>query len=95
MDKLDTKGIENSDFLSILYSKAPRDYRKPVFKLRHGVRTSKQDPPYRKCYKPRLRQEVFEAVAVSPRKHPTYTVKKEQDEIFRGNVYHIEMINLI
>ena len=42
------KNIKNSDFLSILYSKPIREFRKPKFKVGDRVRTSKYDLPFRK-----------------------------------------------
>ena len=42
------KNIENSDFLSILYSKPLREFRKPKFKVRDRVRISKYYLPFRK-----------------------------------------------
>ena len=42
------KNVKNSDFLSILYSKQLRDFRKPKFKVEESVRISKYDLPFRK-----------------------------------------------
>ena len=58
------KNLKNSDFLSILYSKPLRDFRKPKFKMGDRVRISKHDSPFRKGYKPQYTQEVFESVAI-------------------------------
>ena len=46
------KNVKNSDFLSILYSKPLREFRKPKFKVEDRVRISKYDLPFRKGYKP-------------------------------------------
>ena len=51
------------------------------------VPISKYDLPFRKGYKLQFTQKVFETVAISSRKPPTYTVKYEQDEIIRVNFY--------
>ena len=40
-------------------------------------------------------REVFESVAVSSKKPPTYKVKKEQDLIIRGDFYQKELIEPI
>ena len=40
--------VQNSDFLSILYSKPLREFKKPKFKLGQRVRISKHDLPFRK-----------------------------------------------
>ena len=42
------KNVKNSDFLSILYSKPPREFRKPKFKTGDRVRIWKYDLPFRK-----------------------------------------------
>ena len=78
---------KNCDFMSILYSKPLRDYKKPVFKTGDRVRISKYDLPFRKGYKPKFTREVFEIVAIATRKPPTYTIEDEQDEIIRGKFY--------
>ena len=89
------KNIKNSDILSILYSKPLREYKKPKFKIGDRGRVSKYDLTFRKSYMPKLTQRVFETVANSSRKPPTYTMKNEQDEIIRGKFYRKEMIKVI
>ena len=89
------KIVKNSDFLSILYSKPLREFRKPKFKIGDGVHISKYDLPFRKGYKPQFTKQVFENVAISSRKLPTYTIKDEQDEIIRGNFFRKELIKVI
>ena len=89
------KNVKNSDFLSILYSKPLREFRKPQFKIGDRVRISKYDLPFRKGYKPQFTQEVFEIVAISSRKPPTYTIMDEQDEIIRGKFYQKELVKVI
>ena len=86
LDRLDTKYVKNSDFLSILYSKPLREFKKPKFKVGDRVRISKFGLSFRKGYKPQF-TKVFKIVANSSRKPPTYTIKAEQDEIIRGNFY--------
>ena len=89
------KNVKNSDFLSILHSKPLRELRKPKFKVGDRVRISKYDLPFRKGYKPQFTQEVFEIVAISSTKPPTYTIKDEQDEIIRGKFYQKKMVKVI
>ena len=89
------KNVRNSGFLSILYSKPLREFRKPQFKIGNRVRISKYDLPFRKGNKPQFTQEVFEKVAISSRKPPTYTIKDEQDEIIRGKFFQKELIKVI
>ena len=89
------KKVKNSDFLSILYSKLLREFRKPQFQIGDRVRISKYDLSFRKGYKPQFTQEVFEIVAISSKKPPTYTIKDEQDEIIRGRFYQKELVKVI
>ena len=86
------KNVKNSDFLSILYSKPLREFRKPQFKIGDRVRISKYDLPFRKACKPEFTQEVAQIVAISSRKPPTYRIK---DEIIRGKLYQKELIRVI
>ena len=79
--------VKNCDFMSILYSKPLREFKKLAFKIGDRVRTSKHDLPFRKGYKPQFTREVFEIVAIATRKPPTYTIRDEQDEIIRGKFY--------
>ena len=64
-DRLDTKEGQISNFLSSLYSKPMREYRKPKFKIGDEVRISKYDLTFIKGYKPQFTQEAFEIVAIS------------------------------
>ena len=89
------KNVKNSDFLSILYSKTLREFKKPKFESGDRVRISKYDLPFRKGYEPHFTKRVFEIVELSSRKPPTYTIKDEQDEIIRGKFYQKELINVI
>ena len=89
------KNVKSSDFLSVLYSKPLRDFRKPKFKVGDRVRISKYDSPFRKGYKPQFTKEVFEIVAIFSKKPPTYTKRDEQDEIIRGKFYQEELIKVI
>ena len=89
------KNVKNSDFLSILCSKPLREFRKPKFKIGDRVGISKYELPFRKGYKLQFTQEVFERVAISSRKPPTYTIKDEQDEVIRGKFYQKELVKVI
>ena len=86
------KNVKNSDFSSILYSKPLREFRKPNFKVGDRVRISKYDLPFGKGYEPQFTKEVFEIIAFSSKKPPTYTIKDEQDEIIRGKFDQKELI---
>ena len=88
------KNVKNSEFLSILYSKPQREFRKLKFKIGDRVRISKYDLPFRKVYKPQCTKEVFEIVAISSKEPPTSTIKDEQDEIIRDKFYQKELIKV-
>ena len=62
------KNVKNSDFLSILYSKPLREFRKPKFEIGDRVRISKYDWPFSKRYKPQFTKKVFKLVAISSKK---------------------------
>ena len=89
------KKLKISNFLSILYSKQLRELKKPNFETGDRIRFSKYELPFRKCYWPQFTQEIFEIVAVSSRKTPTYAIKNEQAEIIHGKLYQKDLIKLI
>ena len=90
-----SNNVKNSDFLSILYSKPLREFRKPNFKVGDRVRIWKSGLPFRKGYKPQCTKEVFEIVAISSKKPATNTIKDDQDEIIRGKFYQKELTKVI
>ena len=87
--------VKNCDFMSILYSKRLREFKKPTFEIGDRVRISKYDLLSRKGYKPHFTQDVFEIVAIATRKPPTYTIKDEQDEIIQVKFCQKELIKVI
>ena len=87
--------VKNSDFMSILYSKPLRQYKKPKFGIGDRVRISKYDLPFRKGNKPQFTQKNFEIVAIATKKPPTYAIKDEQEEVIRGKFYEWELIRII
>ena len=87
--------VKNCDFMSILYSKPLREFKKPIFKIGEGVRISKYDLPFSKGYKPQFTREVFEMVASATRKPPTYTIKDEQGDVIQAKFYQKELIKVI
>ena len=46
--------VKNSDFMSMLYSKSLREYKKPKFGIGYRIRIFKYDLPFRKDIKPAL-----------------------------------------
>ena len=55
----------------------------------------KYDLPFRKVYKSKFTQKLFDVVAIATRKPPTFTIKDDQDEILRGVVYQKELIKVL
>ena len=87
--------VKNCDFMSILYSKPLREFKKPTFKIGDRVRISKYDLSFRKGYRPQFTRKVFEIVAIVARKPATYTIKDEQGEVIQGKFYQKELIKVI
>ena len=87
--------VNSCDFMSNLYSKPLREYKKPSFKTGDRVRISKYDLPLRKGYKPPFTREVFGIVAIATKKPPTYKIKDELGEIIQGKFYQKELIKVI
>ena len=87
--------VKDCDFMSILYSKPLRKFKKPTFKIGDRVQISNYDLLFRKGYKPQFRGEVFENEAIATRKPPTNTIKDEQGEIIQGKIYQKELIKVI
>ena len=56
--------VKKCDFMSNLYIKPLREYKKPTFKTGDRVRISKYDLLFCKGYKPQSTREVFEIVAI-------------------------------
>ena len=86
------KNVKNFDFLSILYSKPLREFRKPLFKIRDRVRITKKRPTFQEGLYATVYTRGFRN---SSRKPPTYTIKDEQDEIIRGKFYQKKLIKVI
>ena len=87
--------VKNSDFLSILYSKPLRNYKKPKYGIGDRVRIFNYNLLFRKGYKPQITQKVFENIAIATKKPPTCTIKDEREEVIRGKFYEKELITVI
>ena len=87
--------VKNSDFMSILYSKPPREYKKPKIGIAKRVRISKYNLHFRKGYKPQFTQKIFEIVAIATKKQSIYRIKDEQEEFIRGKFYEKDLIRVI
>ena len=87
--------VKNSDFISILYSKPLREYKKPKFGIGHRIPISKYDIPFMKSYRSQFTREICEVVAIPAEKRPTYTIKDEQEAVIRGKFCEKELIRVI
>ena len=87
--------VKNCDFMSTLYSKPLREFKKPTFKIGDRVQISKNDLSFRKGYEPQFTGEVFENVAIATKKPPKYTIKYGQGEVIQGKFYQKELIKVI
>ena len=83
--------VQNCDFMSNLYNKQLREFKKPTFRIGDKVRISKYDLVFRKGYKPQFTREVFEIVGIAAKRPPTYTIKDEQGEVIQGKFYQKEL----
>ena len=75
--------VKNSDFMSILYSKQLREYKKAKFGIGERFRISKYDLVFGKGYKPQLTEENSRMLPLLQKKPPTYKINDEQEEVIR------------
>ena len=87
------KDVNISEFCPFCTAYNYENLENPNLKLE--IEFASQSMSYRKCFKPQFTREVFEIVASSSRKPPTYTLKNEQDETIRGRFYQKELIKVI
>ena len=57
--------VKNSNFRSILYGQAIREFTQPKLAIGDKFRISKITLPFRKGYKPQFTEEIFEIVALA------------------------------
>ena len=77
--------VKNGDFMSILYSKPLREFKKPTFKIGDGVRIAKYDLSFRKGHKPQFTRQVFEIVAIATRRHQNTQSRMSKTRLFEAN----------
>ena len=73
------------DFISTLYSKPLREFKKPTFKNGDRVGISKYDLLFRKGYKPQFTREIFEIVAVATKNHQHTQSGMSRTNLFKAN----------
>ena len=80
------KTVKNCNFMSILYSKPLREFKKPTFKIKIGdrVRISKYDLPFRKGYKPQFTRKVFEIAAIATKNRQHTQSKMSKARLFKA-----------
>ena len=74
-------------------NKSFEKYTKPKCKIGDRVRISKNDIPFRKRYKPQFTDEIFEILAKSTKKPPTYIIEDLEKEEILGQFYEKELKN--
>ena len=77
--------VKNCDFMSILYSKPSREFKKPTFKIGDRVRISKYDLLFRKGYKTQFTRDVFEIVAIATINHQHGQSRMSKARLFKAN----------
>ena len=87
--------VKNCDFLSTLYKKRLRDIRNLHSKLVIGCESQSITYLFAKPTSRKFTREVFEIVAFSTEKPPTYKIMVEQDEIIQNKIYQKELIKVI
>ena len=95
LDKLDTKECKEFRRSVPSVQQASMRLKKPTYEIFDRINISTYDLSFGKVSESQFTQEVFELVAFSSRKPPTYTRKDEQDEIIRGKFYHKMLIKVI
>ena len=88
--------VKNSDFLTICTPSYYENIENPGLKLEIGdrVRISEHDLPLGKGNKPQFTQEVFEIVAIIPKKPPRNTIKDKQVETIRDKFHQKQLIRV-
>ena len=77
--------VKNCDFMSILYSKPLREFKKPTGKIGDRVRISKYDLLFRKGYKPQFTRKFFECVAIATENHQHTQSRMSKAMLFNAN----------
>ena len=76
--------LKNCDFMSILYSKTLREWKRHVFKTGEREQLSKYDFPFRKGYKPQFTWEVSEIVAIAKKNHQHTQSRMTKTRLFKA-----------
>ena len=84
----------NCDFMSILYSKPLRKYKKPTFKIGDRVQIPKYDLSFRKGYKAQFTREILQFSNCN-KKTTNIHKKYEQYENIQGKFYQKGLIKVI
>ena len=77
--------MKNCDFVSFLYSKPLREYKKPTFKTGDSVQISKYGLLFSKGYKPHITRKVFEFVAITTKNHQHTQSGMSRARLFKAN----------
>ena len=89
------KNVKKSDFCPFCTANQYENLENPSLKLETEFAYRCMIYPSGRVISHSFAREVFEIVAISSRKLPTYTLKDGQDEIIRGKFYRKELIKVI
>ena len=91
--------VKNCDFMSILYRKPLREFKKPTFQIGDRVRSQSKTCLFAKVTSRSLHEKFlkfgnheshtiwYPLHAIATRKPPTYTTKDEEGEVIQGKFY--------
>ena len=92
---LTPKNVDNSGYLSILFSKLIPEFRKPKFKIEDKLASLKMTYRSEKGVNQSVHRKFSKLLHFSSKKPPTYAIKHEQNEIILGKFYQKELIKFI
>ena len=77
--------LRNCNFMSILYSKPLREYKKLTFKTGDRLRISKSDLRFRKGYKPQLHEKFLKLWQLQLENHQHTQSRMSKARLFKVN----------
>ena len=79
------KNVQDSDFMSKLYIKAPKVYEKPKFTIGDRVRISKYDLPFRKVINQKLHKKFLKLLPILLKNLQDRLSKTKKKKLFKKN----------
>ena len=91
-NKVSVKHVTN--LVSQIVQQSSKLVRTPNLKPGDKVRIAKEDIPFKKRYKQRFNDEVFEITKIATFNPPTYLVVESKGEDIQGNFYEPELTKI-